>query len=82
METLQRIAKMNRSFLPAGRLVEPLVVSLHFLVGLVGVSGAAASCVFVRVSLCVSVFQRERGSWRFLLNSSFRRTSLLLWFSW
>ncbi|XP_075900407.1 putative transporter SVOPL isoform X3 [Nelusetta ayraudi] len=49
METLQRIARMNRSFLPPGRLVEP---------------------------------PRERGSWRFLLNSSFRRTTLLLWFSW
>lgn len=50
METLQRIARMNRSFLPPGRLVEPSV--------------------------------QERGSWRFLLNSSFRRTTLLLWFSW
>lgn len=42
METLQRIAKMNRSFLPAGRLVEPPVVSRHFLFGQVGVSAAAA----------------------------------------
>ncbi|KAM3587677.1 uncharacterized protein V6R79_011648 [Siganus canaliculatus] len=25
---------------------------------------------------------RERGSWRILLSSSFRRTSLLLWYSW
>ncbi|KAM9705726.1 putative transporter SVOPL isoform 1-T4 [Menidia menidia] len=25
---------------------------------------------------------RQRGSWRILLNSSFRRTSLLLWYSW
>lgn len=81
METLQRIARMNRSFLPAGRLVEPAAVSHHFLFGLVGVSAvAAATSASNRV--CVCVFQRERGSWRFLLNSSFRRTSLLLWFSW
>uniref|UniRef100_A0A3B4UAU4 SVOP-like n=1 Tax=Seriola dumerili TaxID=41447 RepID=A0A3B4UAU4_SERDU len=26
--------------------------------------------------------QRERGNWRILLSSSFRRTSLLLWYSW
>ncbi|XP_061662313.1 putative transporter SVOPL isoform X3 [Syngnathoides biaculeatus] len=25
---------------------------------------------------------KERGSWRVLLNSTFRRTSLLLWYSW
>ncbi|MEQ2186420.1 hypothetical protein GOODEAATRI_028220, partial [Goodea atripinnis] len=25
---------------------------------------------------------KERGSWRILLSSSFRRTSLLLWYSW
>ncbi|KAI3366581.1 hypothetical protein L3Q82_009195, partial [Scortum barcoo] len=50
VETLQMIAAMNRSCLPAGRLVEPAVI--------------------------------ERGSWRILLSSSLRRTSLLLWYSW
>ncbi|XP_033470383.1 putative transporter SVOPL isoform X3 [Epinephelus lanceolatus] len=50
VETLQRIAQMNRASLPPGRLVEPVV--------------------------------RERGNWRILLNSSFRRTSVLLWYSW
>uniref|UniRef100_A0A3P8UGA2 SVOP-like n=1 Tax=Amphiprion percula TaxID=161767 RepID=A0A3P8UGA2_AMPPE len=50
VQTLQQIARMNRSSLPAGRLVEPAVT--------------------------------ERGSWRILLNSSFRRTSILLWYSW
>ncbi|KAL7370744.1 hypothetical protein ABVT39_009867 [Epinephelus coioides] len=50
VETLQRIARMNRASLPPGRLVEPVV--------------------------------RERGNWRILLNSSFRRTSVLLWYSW
>ncbi|XP_078129600.1 putative transporter SVOPL isoform X3 [Sander vitreus] len=50
VETLQRIAKMNRASLPPGRLVESAV--------------------------------SERGSWRMLLNSSFRRTSLLLWYTW
>ncbi|XP_034719964.1 putative transporter SVOPL, partial [Etheostoma cragini] len=50
METLQRIARMNRASLPPGRLVESVV--------------------------------SERGSWRMLLNSSFRRTSLLLWYTW
>ncbi|XP_042370278.1 putative transporter SVOPL, partial [Plectropomus leopardus] len=32
------------------------------------------------MTLCV--FQRERGNWRILLSSAFRRTSLLLWYSW
>ncbi|XP_061570234.1 putative transporter SVOPL [Cololabis saira] len=50
VKTLQWIAKMNRSSLPPGRLVEPA--------------------------------ETERGSWRLLLSPSFRRTSLLLWFSW
>ncbi|XP_041832834.1 putative transporter SVOPL isoform X2 [Melanotaenia boesemani] len=50
VKTLQRIATMNRTSLPPGRLVEPPV--------------------------------RERGSWRILLSSSFRRTSVLLWYSW
>ncbi|XP_070848735.1 putative transporter SVOPL [Chaetodon trifascialis] len=50
VDTLQKIAKMNRVSLPPGRLVEPAV--------------------------------SERGSWRILLSSSFRRTSLLLWYSW
>uniref|UniRef100_A0A8D0DCI5 SVOP-like n=2 Tax=Sander lucioperca TaxID=283035 RepID=A0A8D0DCI5_SANLU len=50
VETLQRIARMNRASLPPGRLVESVV--------------------------------SERGSWRMLLNSSFRRTSLLLWYTW
>ncbi|KAM6896387.1 putative transporter SVOPL isoform 2-T3 [Lycodopsis pacificus] len=50
LETLQRIAKMNRASLPPGRLEEPMV--------------------------------QQRGSWRILLGSSFRTTSLLLWFSW
>lgn len=50
METLQRIAKMNRASLPPGRLVEPA--------------------------------STQRGSWRILLSPMFRRTSLLLWFSW
>uniref|UniRef100_UPI0037E7F3CC putative transporter SVOPL isoform X1 n=2 Tax=Semicossyphus pulcher TaxID=241346 RepID=UPI0037E7F3CC len=50
VNTLQKIADMNRASLPPGRLVEPPV--------------------------------RERGSWRILLSASYRRTSLLLWFSW
>ncbi|KAM8908053.1 putative transporter SVOPL isoform 1-T2 [Spinachia spinachia] len=50
VETLQKIAKMNRASLPPGELVEPMV--------------------------------EQRGSWRTLLGSSFRTTSLLLWFSW
>ncbi|XP_062339147.1 putative transporter SVOPL [Osmerus eperlanus] len=50
LETLQRIAKMNRASLPPGMLVEPLV--------------------------------KERGSWRILVGPMYRRTSLLLWFSW
>ncbi|KAK1875320.1 putative transporter SVOPL, partial [Dissostichus eleginoides] len=50
LETLQKIAKMNRSSLPPGRLVEPSV--------------------------------KERGSWRILLSPGFRRTTLLLWYSW
>ncbi|XP_013881342.1 putative transporter SVOPL [Austrofundulus limnaeus] len=50
LKTLQRIAKMNRASLPAGRLVEPAV--------------------------------KDRGNWRILLSSSWRRTSLLLWYSW
>ncbi|XP_034005711.1 putative transporter SVOPL isoform X1 [Trematomus bernacchii] len=50
LETLQKIAKMNRSSLPPGRLVEPSV--------------------------------KERGSWRILLSPAFRRTTLLLWYSW
>lgn len=33
------------------------------------------------VSICCW-FQRDRGNWRILLSSSFRRTSLLLWYSW
>ncbi|XP_068611380.1 putative transporter SVOPL [Brachionichthys hirsutus] len=50
VRTLERIARMNGSALPPGRLVESMV--------------------------------KERGSWRVLLNSSFRTTSLLLWYSW
>ncbi|TNM91455.1 putative transporter SVOPL isoform X2 [Takifugu flavidus] len=50
VETLQKIAAMNRSSLPAGHLVEPIL--------------------------------RERGNWRILLGSQFRRTSVLLWYSW
>ncbi|XP_070785149.1 putative transporter SVOPL isoform X1 [Enoplosus armatus] len=50
VETLEKIAKMNRASLPPGRLMEPAV--------------------------------KERGSWRILLSSSFRRTSVLLWYSW
>lgn len=50
VNTLQKIAKMNRSSLPPGRLAEP-----------------ASS---------------ERGNWRLLLSPAFRRTSLLLWYSW
>ncbi|KAK2859267.1 hypothetical protein Q5P01_003887 [Channa striata] len=50
VETLQWIAKMNRTSLPPGRLMEPTL--------------------------------NERGSWRILLSSTFRRTSLLLWYSW
>ncbi|XP_034058157.1 putative transporter SVOPL isoform X4 [Gymnodraco acuticeps] len=50
LETLQKIAKMNRSSLPPGRLVESSV--------------------------------KERGSWRVLLSPAFRRTTLLLWYSW
>ncbi|XP_071776636.1 putative transporter SVOPL isoform X2 [Centroberyx gerrardi] len=50
METLQKIARMNKAYLPPGRLVEPAV--------------------------------SERGSWRILLSPSFRRTSLLLWYTW
>lgn len=50
VKTLQRIARMNRTSLPPGRLVEPAL--------------------------------KERGSWRILLSSTFRRTSLLLWYSW
>ncbi|XP_034529614.1 putative transporter SVOPL [Notolabrus celidotus] len=50
VDTLQMIAKMNRSSLPPGRLAEPPV--------------------------------RERGNWRILLSPSYRRTSILLWFSW
>ncbi|KAM9846182.1 putative transporter SVOPL isoform 2-T2 [Aulostomus maculatus] len=50
MDTLQRIAKMNRASLPPGRLVGPVV--------------------------------EERGSWMILLSAAFRRTSLLLWYSW
>lgn len=30
----------------------------------------------------VVVFQSERGNWRILLSSYFRRTSVLLWYSW
>ncbi|KAM6962108.1 putative transporter SVOPL [Tautogolabrus adspersus] len=50
VNTLQKIADMNRSSLPAGRLMEPLV--------------------------------KKRGSWRILLSSAYRRTTILLWFSW
>lgn len=50
VNTMQRIAKMNRASLPPGQLVEPAVT--------------------------------ERGSWRILLSPAFRRTSLLLWYSW
>ncbi|XP_042259300.1 putative transporter SVOPL isoform X2 [Thunnus thynnus] len=50
VDTLNRIAKMNRSSLPPGRLMEPPV--------------------------------KERGSWRILLSPAFRRTSLLLWYTW
>ncbi|XP_054480863.1 putative transporter SVOPL [Anoplopoma fimbria] len=50
LETLKKIAKMNRASLPPGRLVEPMV--------------------------------EHRGSWRILFSSSFRTTTLLLWFSW
>ncbi|XP_065807301.1 putative transporter SVOPL isoform X2 [Labrus bergylta] len=50
MDSLQKIADMNGSSLPAGRLMEPPV--------------------------------SERGSWRILLSSVYRRTTLLLWFSW
>ncbi|XP_060886348.1 putative transporter SVOPL isoform X2 [Labrus mixtus] len=50
MDSLQKIADMNGTSLPAGRLMEPPV--------------------------------SERGSWRILLSSVYRRTTLLLWFSW
>uniref|UniRef100_A0A3Q3VWW9 Major facilitator superfamily (MFS) profile domain-containing protein n=1 Tax=Mola mola TaxID=94237 RepID=A0A3Q3VWW9_MOLML len=50
VKTLEKIAKMNKTCLPPGRLAEPVV--------------------------------RERGNWRILLSSSFRRTSLLLWYTW
>ncbi|XP_071389352.1 putative transporter SVOPL isoform X2 [Centroberyx affinis] len=50
METLQKIARMNKASLPPGRLLEPAV--------------------------------SERGNWRILLSPSFRRTSLLLWYTW
>uniref|UniRef100_H3CCS1 SVOP-like n=1 Tax=Tetraodon nigroviridis TaxID=99883 RepID=H3CCS1_TETNG len=50
MKTLEKIAAMNRSSLPPGRLVESV--------------------------------PSERGNWRILLSSYFRRTSVLLWYSW
>ncbi|CAJ1054453.1 putative transporter SVOPL [Xyrichtys novacula] len=50
VNTLKKIADMNRSSLPPGRLEEPPV--------------------------------KERGSWKILLSSAYRRTSILLWFSW
>ncbi|XP_034019600.1 putative transporter SVOPL isoform X2 [Thalassophryne amazonica] len=50
VKTLSRIAKLNRSSLPAGQLVEPM--------------------------------ENERGSWRILISPAFRRTSVLLWYSW
>ncbi|XP_041637301.1 putative transporter SVOPL [Cheilinus undulatus] len=50
IKTLQKIADMNKSSLPPGRLVEPLV--------------------------------KERGSWRTLISPMYRRTSLLLWYTW
>ncbi|XP_021419142.2 putative transporter SVOPL isoform X2 [Oncorhynchus mykiss] len=50
VETLQRIARMNRASMPPGSLVEPVV--------------------------------KDRGSWRLLVSPAFRRTSLLLWYSW
>lgn len=54
METLQRIANMNRSFLPAGRLVEPPAVSHHFIFVLV--CGLAASTA---LRVCVSEGARQ-----------------------
>ncbi|KAJ8382707.1 hypothetical protein SKAU_G00034850 [Synaphobranchus kaupii] len=48
--TLKRIARFNRSSLPEGDLVEPIV--------------------------------KERGSFYILVSSAFRRTSILLWYSW
>uniref|UniRef100_W5NJX4 SVOP-like n=2 Tax=Lepisosteus oculatus TaxID=7918 RepID=W5NJX4_LEPOC len=50
LQTLQRIARMNGSSLPEGKLVEPLVT--------------------------------QRGSFYILVSSTFRRTSMLLWYSW
>ncbi|KAL0962681.1 hypothetical protein UPYG_G00343920 [Umbra pygmaea] len=50
VETLERIARMNRASLPPGNLVETVV--------------------------------EERGSWRLLISPTYRRTSLLLWYSW
>ncbi|XP_052347777.1 putative transporter SVOPL isoform X2 [Oncorhynchus keta] len=50
VETLQRIARMNRASMPPGSLVEPVV--------------------------------KDRGSWSLLVSPAFRRTSLLLWYSW
>ncbi|KAJ8262447.1 hypothetical protein GJAV_G00166590 [Gymnothorax javanicus] len=48
--TLQRIAKMNRSTMPEGDLVEPQV--------------------------------NQRGSFYILVSPAFRRTSIILWYSW
>ncbi|XP_033882573.1 putative transporter SVOPL [Acipenser ruthenus] len=50
IETLQKIAKMNRACLPEGRLVESIV--------------------------------ERRGYFLDLLTPSYRRTSLILWYSW
>ncbi|XP_041110297.1 putative transporter SVOPL [Polyodon spathula] len=50
IETLQKIAKMNRACLPEGRLVESVV--------------------------------ERRGYFLDLLTPSYRRTSLILWYSW
>lgn len=70
---------MNRAQLPAGRLVEPVVVGSVILLRF---EGGHESGRLGLMEVDVSVFQKERGSWRTLLNASFRRTSLLLWYSW
>lgn len=110
VETLQKIAAMNRSSLPAGHLVEPILVSSSWspssflssrrFIGFICCFVADDSLIFCCcsdecLSWCVKVevekcfqfsifccFQRERGNWRVLLGSSFRRTSVLLWYSW
>ncbi|XP_051784655.1 putative transporter SVOPL isoform X1 [Erpetoichthys calabaricus] len=50
VKTLEHIAKMNRSSLPEGRLVEPIV--------------------------------ERRGHFLDLMDSTYRRTTLIMWYSW